>query len=34
MVSLNELLVDKDIHKQYEAVLNDFVEEMWNRVTT
>ena len=31
MVTLNELLVDKNIHKQYEAVLNDFVEEMWNR---
>jgi hypothetical protein len=31
MVTLNELLVDKNIHKQYEAVLNDFVEDMWNR---
>lgn len=31
MVTLNELLVDKNIHKQYESVLNDFVEEMWNR---
>ena len=31
MVTLNELLVDKNIHKQYEAVLNDFVDDMWNR---